>query len=197
MLALLSPELRLMLAPARTYRQLRHSRGRAPNAWWPRWLLVALVAGTSVAIAATGRVGVGLVVSCTLCWAVAPATQVLALAAVAPRSPSLPFGRLLELFLLAHAPWSLWLLGLSLAAALSFPEGSAGWTGVAAYAPATALLPLLWTLRIVFCFFREVLELPTGRALVKTAGYELAVWVPAFAFVWWAAQLWPRVAALL
>src|SRR6185436_18696124 len=147
MLARLSPELRLMLAPTETYRRLLRQPSRSPRNGLGRLLLVGLVVGTSVALGATGRVSLGLVLSCALCWSVAPLAQALALAACARPSP-LPYPRLLELFLLTHAPWSLWLLCVSLGAALSFPEGSSSWTGAAAYAYTTALLPALWTPRL-------------------------------------------------
>jgi hypothetical protein len=196
MLALLSPELQLMLAPSDSYRRLVRQPPRGGRELAARSLLVVLVLGTSVALAATGRVSLGLVLSCSLCWSLPLLAQALALAVVARPSP-LPYRRLLELFLLAHAPWSLWLLCYSLAAALTFPEGSAAWTGLAAYAVATALIPLVWTSWIVFCFFRTVLSLPTRRALLKTIGYELVVWSAALAYVSFAVALEPRLRALL
>ena len=195
MLALLSPELQLMLAPSDSYRRFARQPSRRGELA-ARLLLVVLVVGTSVALAATGRVGLGLVLSCSLCWSVAPLAQALALAVVA-RPSALPYRRLLALFLLAHAPWSLWLLCFSLAAALSFPEGSAAWTGLAAHAYATALLPLLWTARLVFCFFREVLGLPPGAAALRTACYQLALLLPALTYFSFAVALEPRLRALL
>jgi len=169
-----------MLAPTETYRRLLREPSRGARNGLGRLLLIGLVVGTSVALGATGRVSLGLVLSCGLCWSVAPLAQALALAACARPSP-LPYPRLLELFLLTHAPWSLWLLCVSLGAALSFPEGSSSWTGAAAYAYTTALLPALWTPRLVFSFFREVLALPPRRAAWKTACYELALLLPALA----------------
>ena len=196
MLASLSPEVRLMLAPTESYRRLLREPSRGAGGASARLLLVVLVVGTSVALAATGRASLGLVLSCSACWSVAPLAQALALAFVARPAP-LPCSHLLELFLLAHAPWSLWLLCYSLGAALSFPEGSAGWTGLAAHAIVTALLPWLWTAWLVFCFFREVLALSPRRAALRTAGYQLALLLPALAYVSFAVALGPRLLALL
>jgi hypothetical protein len=193
----LSPELALMLAPERTYRELAR-RGAAGGSWdWlPRFLLLALVVGTSVALAASGRISPGLLLSCSACWCVAPAAQAGALFAVARPRPFRSFARLLELFLLSHAPWSLWLLLLSLWVALSFPEGVAGWW-FWTLARLSALVPAWWTLRLVYWYFREVTGLPHRRALLATAWYELALLFPAFVAFWLAAQLWPRVLGLL
>ena len=65
----MSAELRLIIAPGDTYARL--ARGRSaigPIGALRRPLLIALVLGASVALAATRHVTPGLLLSTTLCW---------------------------------------------------------------------------------------------------------------------------------
>jgi hypothetical protein len=66
----MTPELRLMVAPATTYARLaRDPSPVGPLTALRRPLLAAIVLGTSIAIGATGHVTPALVLSTTVCWA--------------------------------------------------------------------------------------------------------------------------------
>lgn len=167
----MTPELRLIVAPARTYARL----ARLPSPVGPvtalrRPLLAALVLGTSMAIAATGRVTPALVLSTTLCWAFVIVLQAaIALSLIAgPARRTVGVARAFDLWFASHAPWSLWLLA---AAAVPAPLGRP-------LAPLLLLaaIPLALTVRMIAAFFREVLNLDPRRAIRSTAIHQGITW---------------------
>jgi hypothetical protein len=187
-------DLTLAIAPARTYRRL--ASRRADCGWGAalaRPAFAALLIGTALAIASTGRVTLGLVASLTLCWSFAPAWQLIAAAIVIAASPRRGVGmpRALDLFFAGHVPWSSWLLA------------AAAWIAAAGrpFDPAalllSALIPAIWTPAIVFAFCRTVLHETRRGALIRTAAHQAMIWTFAATVFALAVAALPRVLRLL
>ena len=167
----MTPELRLLVAPARTYALLaRQPSPVGPFTALRRPLLAVVVLGVAIAIAATRHVTPALVLSTTLCWAFVVVLQVAnALCVIAgPSRRTVGVARALDLFFASHVPWSFFLLA---AAAMPAPLGR----------PLTPLLlvalaPLVLTPRMIAAFFREVLHLDPLRALGRTVLHQAITW---------------------
>jgi hypothetical protein len=161
----LSPEIRVMLAPSRAYAEYaRGGAGRAAS----RLLLVALVQGVAITMVATRTVALPTVIGVTLCWTTALAIQIFAallLIASAPRR-TVSVSRALDLLFLGHAPWTLWLL--TWAFLLTWASEAAGLPWIAVL---TMIVPSAVTARIVVAFAERVLGMTHGEAV----------------------QLWPRM----
>ena len=188
----MTPELRLMVAPARTYALLaRQPAPVGPITAFRRPLLAVIVLGISMAISTTGHVTPLLVLSTTVAWSFIVVLQVaIALVLMAPlarRTVGLP--RALDLFFAGHAPWSFFFLT---AAVLPAPLGRST-------APLLLLtvIPAALTARIIVAFFREVLQLDRRRAWRRTAVHQAITWA-AFLFLYGSAvALRPRIVGLL
>ena len=167
----MTPELRLMVAPASTYALLaRQPSPVGPFAALRRPLLVAVVVGVSLAIATTRHVAPSLVAGTTIAWSFVVALQIaIALTVIAgPARGTVGLARALDLFFASHAPWSLFLLGV---AALPAPLGRP-------FTPVLllAVVPLALTARAIAAFFREVLRLDPRRAMVRTIVHQAITW---------------------
>jgi hypothetical protein len=193
----MAPELELLRRPYATYGRLAAQRQAGRTLLWRRPLLVCLVLGVSIALAATGRASAGLVAGTALCWSFVPAVQMAAFALVArglapPRAPT--FSSAADLFFMGHLPWSLWLLLVAGATAFAFPEGVAAWPPAVRTAMlASAAVPAFTTVALTFAFWRAVLALPRRRAALATAAYHGLVWGFALLYSALAAQFWPRL----
>ena len=185
----MSVELRLIVNPRDTYARLARSRAAVgPLGALRRPLLVAIVLGTSIAIAATGRVTPRLLVSTTALWLFVVLLQlaiaVTLIAAPARRTVGLP--RALDLFFASHAPWSLWMLA------------AAAWSPSPVGRPLTpvliaVLVPMALTPRMISAFFREVLELDPRHARARTIAHQAATWTVFLILAASVVGIWPRV----
>jgi hypothetical protein len=109
----------------------------------------------------------------------------LALVASAP-PPTLSRTAALDLFFASHAPWSLWILADAAWAAAS---------PVSFHTPlvfVTAVVPIGWTIVIIYAFCAHALRLAPRDALVRTALHQVVTWGLALLFFGWAVQFWPR-----
>lgn len=187
---MLSTELRLALAPADTYRRLIESRAdttwRAALAPVPFSLLVI---GSFAAIMATRRVTVGLVVTTAASWSFALFLQACAASALIASSHHRPVSarRAFELFFLAHAPWSLWMLAVMALVVVWNPHTSFELILV------SALLPLGWTAVIVTAFCRTVLGTTADGARLRMTVHQACIVGIILSYVAWAAGGWMRV----
>src|SRR5690242_9581507 len=119
----MTPELRLMVAPAATYAVLaRQPSPVGPLTALRRPLLAAIVLGTAMAFAPTRHLTPALVAGTTIAWSFVIVIQILiALLLIAgPARRTVGVARALDLFFASHAPWSFWLL---IAAVLPAPLG--------------------------------------------------------------------------
>lgn len=183
-----------MLSPMRAYAAYAPAHTRS-GVWVAlrRPLFVALLMGVTIAMSATHTVAAPVVVSVTICWAVAVVIQlVTALIVVGPSSRrAVPLSRALDLFFLGHAPWSLWLLVVG---------GMATWTPDlvnTVTVVVTMLLAAALTTRIVGAFSVVVLGTSRGAAVRRAALHHTITWIAIIMLVAAAVALWPRVRALL
>jgi hypothetical protein len=133
--------------------------------------LTALTIGAVTAASATGRITLSLVLSGAICWSFVPLLQLATAAPFVVRraNPPIPPARALELWFLAHGPWTLWIfLAIAVLATTSAPQT---WVVVSGIAPA------LWTARLLTVFFQQVLHLPAGRAIRRTVAHQGITWL--------------------
>jgi hypothetical protein len=189
----MSPELRLLGDPSRTYAALAAAPSRiGPVRALRRPALVAVITGCAVAIATTRHVTPTLVASTILCWSVLVVAQLaIALAVFArPARRTVGIARGIDLFFAGHAPWSLWLLA------------SAAWApvpGVDSLTPvvAAALVPMALTPRIIAAFCREVLKLDPDVARMRTVVHQAVTWTAILVVYGAAVAILPRALELL
>lgn len=157
-----------------------------------RPLLVAIVMGISVSIAATGRATPRLVAGTTLTWSYIVALQIaIALPLiVAGARRTVGLSRALDLFFAGHAPWSL--LMLAVAAWSPWTVGHGLWP-----IAVLALVPLVLTLRIVAAFFAEVLAMDPVEARRMTLLHQGLTWSAFVGVLWVSSALTPRVLELV
>src|SRR5262245_23628484 len=192
-IAVVSPELGLMLFPRATYAALVREpvRGSVVTAM-RRPALVALVIGVSVAIAATGRATPALVASTTISWSYIVLMQLAIAVPLVARGARRTVGlaRAVDLFFAGHAPWSLF--ALAAAAWAPSPVGRPLWPLAVLIAVPVALTP-----RIVSAFFTEVLGMSGRDARRMTAVQQAITWTLFVTVVWVSSALTPRVLELL
>ena len=178
-----------MLSPRSTYAALVRERATLSAAMaLRRPLLVTIVMGVSVSIAATGRATPRLVAATTLTWSYIVLLQIAIalplIAAGARRTVGL--ARALDLFFAGHAPWSL--LMLTLPAWSPWIIGHGLWP-----IAVLAIAPVLLTLRIVSAFFAEVLAMDPADARRLTVLHQGLTWTAFVAILWTLSALTPRV----
>jgi hypothetical protein len=172
--------LRLLFAPARTYRELVATATGSP--WWGsarRLLLISLVIGTSVTMAATESVHAGDVLAMTFWWSMAPLIQLLGAVVLvrSVRNRPVATSRGVELMLAAHVLWSLWLLGIvpliALDARRALLIGS--------------LLPVIpWRMVLLYHFCRTVLGCSRIGAVARTVLHQSVIVAVILVYVAWA-----------
>ena len=122
--------------------------------------MFALLLGCVVSLATSGRVTLRLVLPVTLYAALIPVVEIAVLRMLLGR----PVGRAADLFLMVHAPWSLWLVAIGGIFAFADPIRAYRITG-----PPWGLLSLAvvigWSAYTDWCFFRCVSPERAGRNL--------------------------------
>ena len=182
-----------MISPRVAYASLVREGVRvAPMAALRRPLLVAVVMGASVSIAATGRATPVLVMGTTVSWSYVVLLQLaIALVLIAPRAGrTVGLARAIDLFFAGHAPWSLFVLAA--AAWAPSPVGRPLWP---LFVPAAAAVVL--TPRIVAAFFGEVLGLSVPEARRMTILQQAITWTVIVGVFWVTSSLTPRLFELL
>ena len=181
-------DLQLALAPDTTYVQLVRERATAhvPSLVGRIALAVAII-GTSVAIAATGRISIELVTTIGVSWSFALLVQAIAAAAiiVPARARRVTTARAFELWFRAHLPWTSWFL---------VPAGVFSLTGVHVSETvlfAGALVPLVWTILLLRAFGRQVLGVT--RVSAMAAVHQVIVWGLTLSYIAFAIGGWDRV----
>jgi hypothetical protein len=154
------------------------------------FLLVVLVLGTSLTIAATGTVSIGLVATITLAWSGVVLIQLLAALAVVGLAPRrrLPLGQATAAFFRLHLPWSAWLLAWALFTWITAPAGRHS-----TFIMWTALVPACWSAVLIYRFCREVLADAHRAAIVRTCAHQAIIWTSFVVIGGAAVGLWPRV----
>lgn len=163
-----SPDLQVMLRPARVYQELARLSA-VPSKWQAvrRPLLFAFVLGCTVSFAAYGRLTLRLVVPATIYAALVAVIEVVALMAVRPRAltttTSQSFSRYVDLFFTGFCSWLLWLLSFAAIWTFASPVNAFRWAGPHWDLYVVGALAL-WSGYIDFCFFRYVFQTTPQRA---------------------------------
>jgi hypothetical protein len=183
--------LSLLLSPGHAYSNLR-AQPNAYDGWYVlRYpLLISLVLGTSVALAATASVDIPLVLSAALSWSVAPIVQMVGatLLVLSVRNRPMTVARGVDSMLAGHVPWSLWLLAMG--ACLALGAGRDMFWPVAGVA---LLAVMIWRAFLVYSFLHYGLGCTRVAAASRTALHQLAMWTVLVAFIAWAIGLPARV----
>ncbi len=187
----MSPELEILRSPQRAFARLvADPQAVSPIDACYRPVTVLIAIATAVSIAATLHVSVGLIANVMACWSLVLALQLAAAFAVIPAASRRTFGtaRLLDLFFMGHAPWSLWLLAFALWAAVTTPAArDVRWP------LASIVVPIAWTAVIVFAFFRAALAMPHPHALKRTIAHQALTLGIGFGVFGLAVAIAPRI----
>jgi hypothetical protein len=159
-----SPELRVLVAPTRTFRQLSDAPP-ASRSWLARPLLLALLLGATVSLQASGRTSARLVLDGMIAFAFVPAFMIIAMAIVYRRRPrSVAFGQAVDIFFVANAPWLVWLLAFDVWRAFLTSAQASTMLEVPYYLLLLSFLAVaIWSTYVDFQFFRVFLSKEDGR----------------------------------
>jgi hypothetical protein len=152
---------------------------------------IALILGCSIALMASSRLSVELVLSTTLCWSYVPLAELVALLFVtANNKAELTKPQVIDRFFAGHTPWLLWIVISSLLP--TFLPLTLTFTLMRYWLVGGALVALPWSLWIDFHFFRGILNESNSRTLRKLAVQRLVSWTLIIA-VFSYGSLWPSV----
>lgn len=127
----------------------------------------------------TGVAAVRLVAPTAIYWSVVPVVEILALASVLGRrwrSRGLPL--LIDAFFAGHAAWTLFLLALGAAVAMTPPQH--WWFLLVGPGLAGMVIVAGWSAYIDVCFFRYVCGAKLARAVGDAVLYRLIGWTLIF-----------------
>lgn len=175
-----SDELRIMLQPVLTYRQL----SKAPHHFglWMmirRPLFVALVIGSFVSITVSGHLTISLLFDGMVVWSFLPILQAILMSSIVVifGRGRMPTSKALDLFFMGHGPWLIWLLAIA-ATCLFFPVKQFylwpvqwGWV-----LPLSLLGAWIWSSVTSFAFLRGALEVSKLRAVALLVLYTVLLW---------------------
>ena len=137
--------------------------------WLARPALSLLVIACGIAVMASGRLTLRLLLPALVYASVIPLLQILSLAAV--RLP-MPWPRSVDLFFAGHVPWSLWILASAFLWGL-YPAADA--FRYATVWKWSAVVPLLWSALIDYRFFRKTAP---RNPLLRLAMQRAICWLP-------------------
>ncbi len=175
-----SDELRVMLRPASTYRQL--STDADDSGVWVmirRPLFVALVIGSFVSLTVSGRLTVSLLLDGMVFWGFVPILQgvLMCVIVVVFGRRRLSTSKAIDLFFMGYGPSLIWWLTIA-ATCLFFPSKQFylwpvewGWI-----LPVTFLAACIWSSVTSFAFLRAALELSKLRASALLVLYTVLLW---------------------
>jgi len=182
--------------PAAAFREL--TAERAGGAWvmLRRPLLLALVAGCTVSLQASGRLSTRLVADGIVSFAFLPFFEIVALAVVYARGPRrVPFARAADAFFAANAPWLVWLLAFAVVRCAQTPLQATARPAALLWTLELTLIPTAaWSAYIDLQFFREVLPRQKGGAARDLMVARVISWTCILGYFLGIA-LWAQVAA--
>jgi hypothetical protein len=180
-----------ILSPRRAYSDFRVQSQPFPGWYVLRHpLLISLVIGTSIALAATASIDIPLVLSASLSWSVPPIIQMAgaAVLVLSVRERPVTVARGIDGLMAGHVPWSLWLLGMG--ACLAFGVSRETFVRLAVVA---LIVVIFWRAFLVFCFLRHGLDCSRVGAAVRTVLHQAVMWTLLFLFIEWAIGLPARL----
>jgi hypothetical protein len=148
--------------------------------------ITALVIGSALSTAATGRVTLPLVLSGFVCWSFVPVLQLATGWWMLRGGPGA--GRAtLDGYFATYRPWLLWLLAM---AAVALMPSAAGMT---LYLATTAVIPAALTIRALTRFSRDELGDSPRAARRRVAAHQVVTFILALIYADLSVALWPRV----
>jgi hypothetical protein len=171
----------VLVDPRTTFRALTKEPIGGPWVLLRRPLRLLFVCGCVVSLWASGRLSVRLIADGAVSFAFLPAFSLAALGAVYRRAPRrISFAQAADLFLVANAPWLLWLVAFAALRALESPIQAAAPPLALSWAiELSAVLVAAWSAFVDLHFFREVLPHPAGSArdliLQRAIGWSCSV----------------------
>jgi hypothetical protein len=159
-----SPEVRVLVAPARTFRELAASPSDA-RTWLSRPVWLPLLLGATVSLQASGRTSVRLLVDGAIAFAFVPIFMIAAVAIVYRRCPRrVNFGRALDVFFIANAPWLVWLILIDVWRTFLTPAQASTMLSVPYYSLLLSFAAVaVWSTYVDLHFFRAFLVREDGR----------------------------------
>jgi hypothetical protein len=155
--------------------------------------LVSLIIGTSLTSSATERVTVSLVLAGAIGWSFVPVLQLLTGLLLIRGADSGRRLGLLDRYFATGWPWSLWILGVHATFVIWPASRRLGQFALAA----AALVPILWTVKLLVTYCQQELHLDPHRARIRVAQHQAVTYGLFFVYVFFAVSLWPRVVGLL
>ena len=144
-------------------------------------LLFLLFCGCVVSLGASGRVTLRLIVDGAISFAFVPACCLAGLAVVwrlGPRS-TLPFARVADAFFAGFTPWLVWMIVGGGVFGLVPPRAFSPWFFPVLIA---GTVPLVWSLRIDWRFFRDTLGRSPRQALRDLVVHRAIAWTGGVAY---------------
>lgn len=175
-----SNELRVMLRPIATYRDLaKEADKNGVELLFRRPLFVALAFGAFASFTVSGRLTFQLLIDGALSWSLIPVLQLLVMTAVvfAFSRGRVPIARAIDLFFMGHGPLLFWLLGVA-GACLFFPSREIHlWPTVWGWLlPISFVVVLIWSNVTTFGFLKGALNLSPLRAGKALLVYTMIFW---------------------
>lgn len=191
----MSPELRVLRAPAETFRELAASDDQGAWTLVRRPLLFMFAMGLVLSLSSSTRVSLRVVVDGMISFAFVPLAEVVAVGVVYLRGDRrLPFTRVVDAFLVSHAPWLLGMLVFCAWQAAVSPTTMSD--GTARLLLASMLVPVCWAAYLDLQFLRIVLSRRGAGAAVDLAIARLVGWTGALGYFFGIAG-WAQIVAWL
>ena len=181
MRAIDSPDMRVMLQPARAYREFG-IRTTALRGWRaaqrPAFLVFLL--GCLVSVVTGDGLNLRLFAAGVLNGVFVPVLEIAVLAALWRGARKVPFGRMVDLFFMGHGPWVFWMLVMCAIWVFAEPPLAFRLTGQGMWF--LFAVAFVWSGYIDFCFFREVLGENGARAWTKVIVLRAVTWIVGLAY---------------
>ncbi|MEX2283061.1 MAG: hypothetical protein WEE89_11310 [Gemmatimonadota bacterium] len=182
------PDLGVLIAPEKSYQRLGATEGTTGwTAVVQRSAVTALVLGTVISLISTGTATLVTVASAMLYWSIVPLVQVAAAVLLVLSAPKrrVNVARGVELMLVGHLPWTLFLLGVTVLL-IKYP-------GVTLIMMAGALIASVWRAVIVTALCRAVLGVDRRSAIARAILHQSSLLAIIFVYASWAVALTARL----
>ena len=175
----LSLDARVLLRPARSFREQSVESPLSVRTALRRPLFVALTLGCVTSLAATGVLTLRIALPAYVYWGIVPVLELGALMVVVwPRPGRINLPRAVDTFFAGHGAWTLFLLWL--AALISSRPPELNWSLITGWALVMLVAVLAWSTYVDFCFFRHALGRSRAAAARDVVVTRLITWTLVF-----------------
>jgi hypothetical protein len=172
----MSPELQVLRDPRGTFQAMAASSELGAWTLVRRPLLFLFAMGMLLSLASSTRVSVRVVVDGMVSFAFVPVIEAVALGLVYLRTDRrMPFSRAVDLFLVSHSPWLLWILVFCLWQAAMPTTVMPVTTGL--IITASLIVPAAWAAYLDLQFFRIVMMRGAGSAGIDVITTRVIGWL--------------------